>query len=275
MVFEPVVELGRTYAVRQPVGGPRIRLAVMWVLVLALAFVSESTAVVAIVFGAVGALAAAQVARSWRSRRVPVNPAVAGWGVAVLAFGAWISNRSVAAALLCVVVGALVLGTGTDLDLSAFRLGRLRRSLPTAAATLRSGLLVGLAVAAVVQVHRIDPLAWMFLVGVVCVYDAGDYLVGAGVAKRWIGPLAGVLGALVVVGAMVAVKPAPFSDAGDIRLVGALMAIGCPLGQMLGSWMLPSSRVKAPALRRMDSWLVAAPVMYASLHLLGLAGTTT
>lgn len=239
MVFEPVAEFGRTYAVRQPVGGPRIRLAVTWILVLGLVFVSESTFAVALVFGTLGSLAALQAARSWRSRRVAVNPAVAGWGVAVCAFGAWISNSGVGAAVLCVVVGSLVLGTGTDLDLAAFRPDRLRRSLPTAAATLRSGLVVGLAVAAIVQVHRIDPLAWMYLATLVCVYDAGDYLVGAGVSKRWVGPLAGVVGALVVVAAMVAVKPAPFGEGGDIRLVGALMALACPLGQMVGTWILP------------------------------------
>ena len=46
------------------------------------------------------------------------------------------------------------------------------------------------------------------------------------------------------------------------------MAIVCPMGQLLGSWILPSARAKAPALRRLDAWLVTAPLFLVCLWII-------
>jgi hypothetical protein len=127
---------------------------------------------------------------------------------------------------------------------------------------MAAGWFVGLAGGAVVQVDRIDAVALFFLLGAVSTYDAGDFLCSEGARNRWVGPLAGMLGVGVVTGAMYFAVPAPFT-AKQTLAVGAMLAVLCPAGQMFGSWLLPRSRSKAPALRRLDSWLLAAPAFAA------------
>jgi uncharacterized membrane protein YdcZ (DUF606 family) len=92
----------------------------------------------------------------------------------------------------------------------------------------------------------------------VSTYDAGNFLCSEGVRNRYVGPLAGMAGIGVVTGSMYFAEPEPFTT-GQTVLVGILLAVLCPAGQLLGSWLLPRSRSHAPALRRVDSWLLAAP----------------
>lgn len=265
-MFEPILAFFRAYSVRQPLGGPRMRFGVVWFVVLLLALLGGSFAVT-LVFGLVGATAGLQVAATWRSRKVAVNQVVAGATPGLLALAAWLGLRAVGLALIVIVAAALVLGTDTKPTKASLDSKRIRAALPTASATLRSGLFIGLAVAATVQVHRVDPMSFLFLMSVTCVYDCGDYLVGSGVRNRLVGPIAGLVGVAVVVLAMTAINPPPLTDDGDVRTIGLLMGLACPIGQMLGTWVLPSTRAKAPALRRLDSWLVAAPVCLIGLWL--------
>ena len=54
---------------------------------------------------------------------------------------------------------------------------------------------------------RIDPLSIIFLTALVCMYDAGDYLLGVGQRNRLVGVGGGLVGAVAVSLAMVAVYP--------------------------------------------------------------------
>lgn len=255
-----------TYTYRQRLGGPRQRLGVMWFLAL-LAALGLGSFAIALLFAVVAGIAALQASAAWRAKRVRVNNLVAGAGAALLPLAAWLGNRAIAVVLLGMVIAALLLGTGTKV--AGLSVDVAKANLPAASATLRSGLFVGLAAAAVVQVHRVDPMAMLYLMSLVCVFDSGDYLIGSGSTRRFAGPLAGLLGCVVLIVAMSAINPAPLTSDGDVRALGILMAIGCPLGQMLGSWTLPSARAKAPALRRIDSWLVSAPAFLFGLWLIG------
>lgn len=254
----------RKYTVPARAGGPRARLAIIWVIALMAVLLAGSLAVT-VLFGAVGSIAGLQIAAAWRRRRVKVNQFVAGAAPALMALGAWSSVRGAAAASLAVALAALALGADGQISKASLSIGSLRGNLPIAAATLRSGWFVGLAVAAVVQVHRVDAMSFLFLASIVCVYDAGDYLVGSGVRNRLVGPIAGFVGVIAVVFAMTAINPPPLLVDSDVRVLGALVGLACPLGQMLGSWLLPSTRTPAPALRRLDSWLIAAPVCLVGL----------
>lgn len=51
----------------------------------------------------------------------------------------------------------------------------------------------------------------------------------------------------------------PFRD-NALLSFGAIAAGLCPLGQLMGSAILPRSDAKAPAVRRLDSLLVLGPV---------------
>ena len=266
-MVQRVLDLVRTYAVRQPVGGPRLRLGVIWFLALLVALVVGSFAIT-VLFGLIATIGGLQVAGQWKHRKVAVNQLVAGGGAGLMALGAWSSVRAAAVAIVAMAFAALVLGTDNELGRSSFTKERLSTTLPVASATLRSGLFLGLAAAATVQVHRVDPMSFLYLMSVACVYDCGDYLIGSGSRNRLVGPVAGLVGVLVVVIAMTAINPPPLLEDGDVRKLGVAMALACPLGQLLGSWTLPSSRAKAPALRRLDSWLLTAPVCLVGLWVL-------
>lgn len=265
-MLEPVTSVARAYSVRQPIGGPRVRLGTLWFLLLMGALALGSGAVT-LLFTAVSTVAALQVAAAWRARKVPVNQPLAAVGAALVPLGAWWGNRGAATAILLFAVAAVVLGASRAIDRSTLSVDGLRANLPTASATLRSGLFVGLAAGAVVQVHRVDAMALLYLLSVVCVYDSGDYLIGTDSTRRFVGPVAGLLGVAVVVLAMTAINPPPLESDAAVVWLGLVTGLSCPLGQMFGSWTLPSPRAKAPALRRLDAWLVAAPVFLVGLWL--------
>jgi hypothetical protein len=60
--------------------------------------------------------------------------------------------------------------------------------------------------------------------------------------------------------ALSVVQPDPFTSAGAVWAMGALTALGCPVGQVAASALLPSGGSFAPALRRLDSFLPVAPL---------------
>ena len=266
-MVQRVLDVVRAYAVRQPVGGPRLRLGVIWFAAILAALLAGSFAVT-VLFGSIAGIAALQVAGQWRHRKVAVNQVVAGAGAALIALGAWSSVRAAAFGILAMALAAVLLGSDHALDPTSLDVQRIRRNLPIASATLRSGLFLGLAAGATVQVHRVDPMVFLYLLSVACVYDCGDYLIGSGSRNRLVGPVAGLVGVVAVVVAMTAINPPPLTNDGDVRWIGLFMGVACPLGQLLGSWMLPSTRAKAPALRRLDSWLLTAPVCLVGLWIL-------
>jgi len=268
VIPERIAVLFRTYAVRPHPGGPRLTLGVVWFGALLVVLALGSTAVT-VLFTVVASIGALQVAGAWRLRKVAVNQELAAMMAALLPLAAWFNVRAVAVVMLLMVGAVLVLGTETRPTKDSFAVEHLKAGFPVASATLRSGLFIGLCAAAVVQVHRIDAMSLLFLLSIVCVYDSGHYLIGAGYRNRLVGPVAGLVGTAVVTVAMTAINPPPLTNDGDVRLLGLLMALSCPLGQMLGSWTMPSARSKAPALRRLDSWMVAAPVFFVGLRLIG------
>ena len=79
--------------------------------------------------------------------------------------------------------------------------------------------------------------------------------------------MAGLVSLGVVAFLLFLVQPAPF-DSRSILLFAVLAGVCCPLGQILASGLLPRGNAWAPALRRLDSYLLAAPIWL----LLGLVG---
>jgi len=51
----------------------------------------------------------------------------------------------------------------------------------------------------------------------------------------------------------------PFNSATQAWVVGGLVAVLCPLSQMAASLLLPRAGARAPALRRLDSYLLTGP----------------
>jgi len=68
-----------------------------------------------------------------------------------------------------------------------------------------------------------------------------------------------VVGMLVVAVGLYLVLPAPFTT-DTFPLFVLLSAAAAPVGQIAGSAILPRGDAWAPALRRLDSYLLAAPL---------------
>ncbi len=254
-----------TYVAEPDLTGPRMRLGVVWFLALIVAYLLGAFAI-ALLFGLVVGVAALQTAAAWRRHRVAVNQLVAGVGAALAPLAAWFGHRVLGGVLILLALAAVALGPETSLPRAVPRGEQLAANLEAASATLRSGLFFGLAGAAAVATAQVDPMAFIFLTSMVCVFDAGDYLMGAGYESRLAGPIGGIVGILFAALALAQLPPAPFT-ARSTLVVGLLCAIACPLGQLLGSWILPRPRMAAPAARRLDGWLLAAPVVAISATL--------
>jgi hypothetical protein len=243
------------------IDGPRIRLGVLWFFVAAVALVVGMVST-AVVFGLVAALAAAQSATAlrarWRrpDRRVAAAIAFAMPLSALVGVGL-LGITVMASALLAVVASAALRTKGTD-------------PIVDAGAVIRSSLFVGLAAASMVLLHRVDVGAAVTLFLMVSAYEFGDFLVGSGASNRVEGPASGILAVVVATWALAVIDPPPF-EGGTVWLFGIITAIVCPVGQVAASAILPRAGAPARALRRLDSYLVAAPLwlvlMWAEVHL--------
>ena len=256
-----VDRLARTYLVRQRPKGPTMLFGVVWFGLLVGASLAGSWGL-ALLFGLLGALGALQAGVAWRSARARMNQPLAALIALVLPCAATFNNRVLALSIVVAVIAAVVLGESMGKRTVASG-GAVANNLVVASATLRVGLPLGFGGAAVVQLERIDLMAMVLLVMVVSVYDCGHFLLGTTLRGRFAGVWAGLAGQAVVLFSTLTMNPDPFTSDGSVALVVVLAALSCPLGQWLGSWMLPSAAAKAPALRRLDSWLIAAPVVWA------------
>lgn len=240
-----VATRARTAAKRRPLAvvydieGPRVRLGVAWFVLVVGAFAAGVVGVV-VVYGLAAALAAAQTARAWRrARRQRPNEAIAAASAGAVVLAAGVSTALLGLAILGVVAASL----GTGKPANGIR-------------TLQAAIWPGAAAASVVVTYRFEPWAAVALVLVVSAYEVGDYLVGSGARNALEGPVAGAA-AVLVVGSTAGLVAFGVPDC--VYLAG-LAAVLCPLGQLVGSLVLPSAGAKASALRRLDSLLVLGPV---------------
>ena len=132
------------------------------------------------------------------------------------------------------------------------------RLLEAAGATLQCALPPGFAAAGVVLTLRLEIGAAVTLVLLVAAYEVGDYLVGSGAASSLEGPIAGIV-AIAAMCFILAVLRVPPFDGGAVFVFGGFAALGCPLGQVTASALLPRVDARAPALRRLDSLLLLGP----------------
>lgn len=238
----------------------------------------------------------AAVARSRRRRPFPNPPHVTlGVGWAVLTFGALLAGP-LWVALLMAPVSALAAGSGLR---SAGSRGSTASLAAGGAAIITLASALGPLVAVVVVVMVAGGLvvlgqgsarqvlivllpagagaglvltrslglsAGLVLAGMVCLHDAGAYLIGTGARTAWIGPIAGVANIAALSLLVAAVLAPPFR--GDSPwILGGLAAVLAPAGAFVARRLAgPGARV--PALRRLDSlillgpaWAVAASVL--------------
>ena len=241
------------YAVVYVTDGPRVRLGIGWALLVAatLVFPAARTAGLAGLFGIAAGWAAYQIVAAWDEPQSRVSRWVAAAGAGSLSLASMAGVRGTGAALLLLVAASLVVGvlrrqTGESVTWSAGKL------------VIRAGL-PGFAAAGVVLTGGYEIGAVITLLLLVAVYEASDYVIGSGASNSFEGPLAGIIFMAVVTFVVAELQIPPF-EGNDAWVFGGLAAVGCPAGQLLASALLPSPRSYAPALRRIDSLLVLAPL---------------
>lgn len=245
---------GNRWRVHYDIEGPRVRLGLLW-FAGAMVALALGTVGAALYFGVAFAAAAAHAARTWRARGLPVEPRVALAGVVVVIAAAALGPQAMGIALLLVTAATVVYATAgpTPSGPLAGTGSLLQAALPTAVA---GGCLVLLA----------DREVWavIALVLLTSAYETGDFLIGSGSANAVEGPVAGAAAVLVMSLVVAAAGVPPFGVA-EAMVLGMAVAPLAFLGQLLASAMLPHSRAFAPALRRVDSLLLAAPIWYVAV----------
>jgi hypothetical protein len=240
--------------------GPKVRLGLLWAVLVGGSLYFGSGAV-ALVLAPVAAVAALQTAQAWRAVRMrprPLRPlcGLVGFGLPLAAVGGpgGLGSAVLAAVAVCLLGGAFTARTAPVSQPPGLVV------VGVASVTLRGGFFVGLAAGCLVLVRQLEPGAAVAIMVLVAAYEVGDYLVGSGSTIAAEGPAAGCIGVLVATFALSVLQPDPFTSAAAVWTMGALTAVGCPLGQLAASALLPSGGSFAPALRRLDSFLLVAPL---------------
>lgn len=247
-------------AVPYPTDGPKILLGVGWfVAVVAAGWYGTWT--LAAVVAVVAALAAYQVARSFQplvDERISASMAV----VLVVAslFGALgLGIALVLGALASVIVAAGLASPVTVVDTRGRPVPSTEAIVHRAELLVRSALPAGLAAGSLVAIERLEFGGFVALVVLISAYEIGDFVIGTGSANAVEGPVAGIVALAVAAAATYVFLPAPF-DTNSYPLFAALAAVAAPLGQVAASAVLPRGVAWAPALRRLDSYLLVAPL---------------
>lgn len=250
----PATAFRQRYGVVYDTHGPKMRLGLLWCVVVILSLAYEPTRPygLAMVYGIVAGIAAAQVVDAWQPDRGGLERWIAALGGATLPVLATSGTGLLGAGLIVLVLVAAVapfIGPRPDDAPPVFA---------SAGLTVMAAGICGCAAAALVLLANYEIGAVIILLIFLMVYDASDFIVGSGASNGVEGPLAGALFIFATAMLLAIIKVPPFRGV-DVWNFAMLAAVACPAGQLVASAMLPRANAKAPALRRIDSMLVAAP----------------
>ncbi|MHB8670058.1 MAG: hypothetical protein ACYDAD_05785, partial [Acidimicrobiales bacterium] len=144
----------------------------------------------------------------------------------------------------------------------AARTGGLALGRPVRDVVLTAGiaLAIGTAAGSPVLLRGRGLAPALALLALAAAHDAGRWLVGTGRASTAEAALAGVVALVpVTLGVSLYLVP-PFRDWTGPLVLGALAAVTIPVGPGLAARLLGDNAPPAPALRRLDSLIVAGPL---------------
>ena len=241
-----------------PTDGPKVTFGVLWFLaliggsLLGALFDQANISAVAIagVAAPIAGLAGLQTGNAW----FPNLSATRAWTAVAAYLTGILGFLGPVGVLIGVAVGLIVL-----LFYVLLYRGHRRTASQLFDVLVRSSIPAGLAVASLAALGTVGIGVQISLIALISAYEAGDFIVGSGSANAFEGPLAGLVALGATAFLLFLIQPAPF-DAFTVLAFSALAAICCPLGQILASGLLPRGNAWAPALRRLDSYLLAAPI---------------
>lgn len=251
---------GSRYRIHYDIDGPRVRLGLLWFAGAMIAAMLGPVGIgvyFAVAFGA----ASSHSARTWRARGHRSDPAVALVSTTVVVLAAIVAPWAMGLAIFGLV--AVALAAAVIVDRSA---GGFTGVVADAGLVLQTTLPAAVAGGCLVLIAGLETWAAVSLILLVSAYETGDYLIGSGSANAVEGPLAGGAAVFVVTLVVAALGFPPFGVL-EAMVFGVVVAPLAFAGQLLASVILPHARAFAPALRRVDSLLLAAPVWYVGLDL--------
>jgi hypothetical protein len=227
---------------------PHGRLGALWVAITVGTLV-PGVAPVAVWLAACSGVAGLQTAKVWRARgEHPLIPLAAGIAAALPLSAIWGLRAMTGTVAIAVILTLLA------------RLFSLTKApARDVGLTLAIGVVIGLAAASVVLLRNTGLQAPLLLLTFAAAYDASAYVVGTGAGSAWEGPAAGVAMLIPVTMLAAVVLVPPFPEASPL-LLGLMAAVLAPCGPLAGSALLGERDANAPALRRLDSLLVMAPL---------------
>ncbi len=218
-------------------------------------------AAIALLIGSVCSVAALQSVRSWKHERVEVDRQIAALMPMVAAIAALVGVALAGLAVAFAVVIAVVVAMGAP--------DRRVPVLARAGTTMRCALLPTVVAISVVSMARTSTSALLVLLVFVSAFEIGSYLVGTDAGSIFEGPVAGIAAVLVVTFTESTFQFGPFTSHAA-WLFGGMVAVAAPLGGPLAAAMVPRASEVGAALRRLDVWLLVAPLWCWSLwNLLG------
>ena len=236
------------------VDGPRVRMGIVWFL-LAVPAVWFGTLTTAALFGLVALVASLQSGQAWNRAGYRSSRIVAAVGAVGMPAAALLPRPATAGLVLVALpVFALV---------AAFAMPRRRRrtsAIAVAGATVCSAAPAGIAAAGMVAVAGLGRPAALVLVALVSAYEMGSFVFGAESPYPSHAILAGAICTMVLVAPIWVFRLQPFDGRIDAWVFGGLVAVLAPLGPVVASAALPTAATWVPALRRLDSYIVAAPL---------------
>ena len=233
------------------IAGPKARLGFVWFLLLCGAVYAGLVALGAL-YGLIAGIAALQICREWKAVGRQPSRLVAGPVALLIPLSASISLALPGLLALAATVLAVVA--------ALFRRRRRTPLFDAAGTTVRATVFHALGAAAVLVTYRASIAGALILFVWVCAYEMGDFLVGSESGSALLGPIAGMIAVGVFTFTVAVFQLSPFRDPVHAAVFGGLVAVLCPLSQLVSSLLLPTARASAPALRRLDSLLLTAPV---------------
>jgi molybdopterin synthase sulfur carrier subunit len=238
--------------------GPRVRVGLLWFALL-LPAAYFGAAPTAALFGLVAGIAALQAGQSWRR---------AGYRPSRLVAAPFAVALPIAAVSSYSLPGVIVLALPLIALAAAFVVPRRRRrttAFGAAGITILCALVPGLAATGMVYTARLGVGACIVFVLLISAYDVGSFLVGAEASSPSHGIIAGCLCVLVAMAPVFAFQLPPFDGESAAWIFGGMIAVFAPLGQIVGAFALPSGTTWVPALRRLDAYVLTAPLWAWSL----------
>lgn len=238
--------------------GPRARMGIVWILFAfpAVYFGPVSTAAL---YGLHAGIAALQTGQAWRRSGYQTSRLVAAPAAMAMPLLAINSYANPAIVMLALPVVAFVVAQAVP------RARRRTSAAATAGTTLRAAVPAGMAATGMVYIAHFEVgLALVFLV-LISAYDVGSFIFGAETRSPLPGIVMGAVTSLAFTVALFAVtefafKLPPFEGTAASWVFGGMVAVFAPLGQIVASLALPEASTWAPALRRLDSYILAAPL---------------